>query len=155
MKKDLKIFATTVDGGALEQIYELANLKAFEGERIRIMPDTHKGTGCVIGFTSTFSDKIIPNIVGVDLSCGVLVVNLGRIDLDLPKIDNFIKTNIPMGRNINKEAYKNGEMLVLRKRLEEMACFKSLQKIEDIMKGCGSLGGGRPSFDSNDCLQLG
>lgn len=142
MQKDLKIYASEIDGGAINQIYEIANLKAFEEQKIRIMPDAHQGAGCVIGFTGTYTDKIIPNITGVDLNCGMLIVNIGKVDLDLEKIDNFIKKEIPMGRNVNKKPYKNAEMLILNKKIEEMHCYKELKEKQYLLNSVGSLGGG-------------
>lgn len=154
MKKDLKIFASMVDGNAINQIYTIANLKAFENEKIRIMPDTHAGAGCVIGFTSTYTDKIIPNIVGVDISCGMLLVNMGKVDLDLKRIDDFIKKEIPMGRNVNNESYKNGEMLLLQKEIESLHCYNALKNKDLLLNSVGSLGGGGLSPRFSDCLQL-
>ena len=65
--KNLKIYAKTIEEGAVEQIDKLMSQESFKNEKVRIMPDVHSGKGCVIGFTSTIGDKIIPNIVGVDL----------------------------------------------------------------------------------------
>ena len=73
---DLKIFSDTVEHSALQQIYALKNHPAFKYEKVRIMPDVHAGSGCVIGFTSTFTDKIIPDLIGVDIGCGVDAVCL-------------------------------------------------------------------------------
>ncbi len=77
-----KVFTDRVEDSCIEQIKGLLDLKAFQGARVRIMPDCHTGAGCVIGFTADFGDKIIPNIVGVDIGCGMLTVELGRVDID-------------------------------------------------------------------------
>ena len=66
---DLKIFTTNIEEKALEQINTLVSQKAFDNSKIRIMPDVHAGTGCVIGFTADLGDKVIPNVVGVDIGC--------------------------------------------------------------------------------------
>lgn len=142
MKKDIKIFATTIDGKAINQIYELANSPAFENSKIRIMPDCHPGEGCVVGFTGTYTDKIIPNVVGSDLSCGMLTIELGKIDIDLSKLDKFIKENIPMGHNINDLAYKNCEMMMFKKDFENLHCYNYLKNKEELLSAIGSLGGG-------------
>ena len=92
-----KIFTDNIEEGALSQVYDICNHIAFKNSKIRIMPDVHKGAGICIGFTAELKDKIIPNVVGVDIGCGVLAVNLGKIDINLEKLDKFIRKNIPSG----------------------------------------------------------
>ena len=82
-----------IENYAVSQIKMLCDNEITKESKVRIMPDVHSGKGCVIGFTSTIGDKIIPTIVGVDLYCGMLLVELGKIDLDLEKIDNIILYN--------------------------------------------------------------
>lgn len=142
-ERDIQIFATTIDGEAINQIYELADTPAFEGSKIRIQADAHKGEGCVIGFTGTYTDKIVPNVVGSDKFCGMLTVELGKVDIDLPVLDKFIKENIPMGHNINDSAYKNCEMMMFKKKFENMHCYPYLKNKEELLKAIGSLGGGK------------
>ena len=89
--KDLKIFTDDIEQEAINQINELLDQEAFKDSKIRIMPDVHAGKGCVIGFTGNLGDKVIPNIVGVDIGCGMLCVELGNIDLDLERLDKLIK----------------------------------------------------------------
>ena len=98
---DLKIFTENIEPEALEQIYTLIKQPAFMDCKVRIMPDVHAGAGCVIGFTADLGDKVIPNIVGVDIGCGMFCANLGVIDIDYKKLDDFINTNIPSGMNVN------------------------------------------------------
>ena len=69
--EDVKIYAEEIEDEARRQVEELAALRPFKGQRIRVMPDAHAGIGCVVGLTSTFGDAVIPNVVGVDISCGV------------------------------------------------------------------------------------
>jgi len=76
-----KVFTDNIENGAISQIIELCNQEVFEDAKIRIMPDAHKGAGCVIGFTADLGDKVIPNIVGVDIGCGMLCVELGDLEL--------------------------------------------------------------------------
>ena len=74
-----KIFTDTIEDYAISQIKMLCDNEAFKGSRIRIMPDVHAGKGCVIGFTADFGDKVIPNIVGVDIGCGMRCCEIGKI----------------------------------------------------------------------------
>lgn len=131
---DLKIFTQDVDGVALNQIYTLMAQTSFEKERVRIMPDVHAGMGCVVGFTSTMSDKVIPNIIGVDIGCGMLTAELGSIDVDLAALDSFIKAKIPAGSRVRKES--NGEELI-----KSLFCFKNLRNMDRLVGSIGSLGG--------------
>ena len=101
--KDLKIFTNNIDDKALKQIDLLLEQDAFKDSKIRIMPDVHAGKGCVIGFTGDLGEKVIPNIVGVDIGCGMLCINLGKVDIDYEKLDQFINNNIPSGMNVNEE----------------------------------------------------
>ena len=75
---NIKIFAKTIEETARQQIEQFASLEAFKNSKIRVMPDVHSGAGCVIGFTADLGDKVIPNVVGVDIGCGMLAVNLGH-----------------------------------------------------------------------------
>ena len=134
-KNDMKIFTHNVGPNAMHQIHLLINLDAFQNSKIRIMPDVHVGKHCVIGFTATIKDKIIPNIVGVDIGCGMFCANLGQIDIDYRKLDHFINNNISHGRGINKEK-------IIEYNIEKLFCYEELQKIESIQKSIGSLGGG-------------
>ena len=73
---NLKIFTENIEYDALNQIYQLIKQPSFENCKVRIMPDVHAGAGCVIGFTADLGDKVIPNIVGVDIGCGMLTIEL-------------------------------------------------------------------------------
>lgn len=83
-----KVFTDNIETEAIEQLKELCNQPFVEGCKVRIMPDTHKGASCVIGFTADLGDKVIPNIVGVDIGCGMLTVNLGRV-VRFPELQNL------------------------------------------------------------------
>lgn len=132
---DLKIFTEDIDAVALNQIYTLLAQSSFAGESVRIMPDVHAGMGCVVGFTSTMTDKVIPNIIGVDIGCGMLTVELGKTDVDCAALDAFIKEHIPAGSAVRKES--NGEDLI-----KSLYCFKSLRNMDRLVGSIGSLGGG-------------
>ena len=100
---DIKIYATTLDDVALEQIKELGKFEAYLNSKIRIMPDCHAGAGCTIGTTMEIKDKITPNLVGVDIGCGMLTVKLKETDIDLQKLDAIINEFIPNGFNTHTE----------------------------------------------------
>ena len=134
--KDLKIFTSNIEDKAREQIYLLLEQEPFKDCKIRIMPDVHAGTGCVIGFTGNLGDKVIPNIVGVDIGCGMLCVELGNIDLDLKKLDEIIHNSIPSGMNVNDEVYEYFD-------ISKLLCHKELKNKDGwLEKSLCSLGGG-------------
>lgn len=134
--KDLKIFTKNIEQEAINQINELLNQDAFKDSKIRIMPDVHAGKGCVIGFTGDLGDKVIPNIVGVDIGCGMLCVELGNIDLDLEKLDKIIHEFVPSGFNVhNERKYKFIE-------LEQLKCYRELKNTKRLERSIGTLGGG-------------
>ena len=134
---DLKIYATTVEQDAISQIYRLTSQPHFAGAKIRIMPDTHAGAGCVIGFTANLGDKVVPNLVGVDIGCGMLVANIGNVELDLEKLDRVIRENIPSGSNVNERG-----MRVSFDKIEEMVMYKNLRNLEHLQSSIGTLGSG-------------
>ena len=125
--KDLKIFTKNIEQEAIEQINLLLQQEPFKDCKIRIMPDVHAGKGCVIGFTADLGNKVIPNIVGVDIGCGMLCVELGNIELDLEKLDKIINEYIPAGRNIREQK------LIDFEKINDLYCLREL---------IGTLGGG-------------
>lgn len=134
---DLKIFTDNIEEKALEQINTLMQQEAFKDSKVRIMPDVHAGAGCVIGFTGDLGDKVIPNIVGVDIGCGVRCVTLGKIDIDYAALDKFIREEIPSGRNIQKESNK-----IVIEYIEELRCKDKLHDKKWLECSLGTLGGG-------------
>ncbi|MBQ8749101.1 MAG: RtcB family protein [Clostridia bacterium] len=144
--RDLKIFTDKIGANALNQINELLEQEAFKDCKVRIMPDVHAGVGCVIGFTADLKDKVVPNLVGVDIGCGVMVAPLGNIEIDFSKLDNFIKNEISYGLSVNKKVIEPFDLTRLR-------CYKQLDNIERLEKALGSLGGGNHFIEidkSND-----
>lgn len=131
---DLKIYTENIETEALEQIYRLMAMPAFKDCKVRIMPDVHAGAGCVIGFTADLGDKVIPNIVGVDIGCGMLTANLGQIDLNLEQLDRHIKQSIPAGMNVHKKVQPFD--------ITGLRCYKELKNINHIECSLGTLGGG-------------
>ena len=135
LSHDLKIYTENIEPIAQNQIYTLISTPAFEGARVRIMPDVHAGTGCVVGFTSTPTDRVIPNVIGVDIGCGMLTVKLGQIDLDAVALDNFINESIPAGSSLRKNF---GDVDFIR----ELICYGELRELDRIYRSLGTLGGG-------------
>lgn len=135
--KNLKIFTKNIDEEALKQINELLDQDAFKDSKVRIMPDVHAGKGCVIGFTGNLGNKVIPNIVGVDIGCGMLCIELGNIELDLEKIDNIIRKYVPSGRNVHEKLQSKFV------DLEKLYCLKELKNNNDFLeRSLGTLGSG-------------
>lgn len=134
---NLKIFTKNIEEQAINQINELLKQEIFKNSKVRIMPDVHAGKGCVIGFTGNLGEKVIPNIVGVDIGCGMLCVELGNIDLDLEKLDKIIRQYVPSGMNVHEnQRYKFLE-------LEQLYCYKLLKNKDNwLEKSMGTLGGG-------------
>lgn len=136
--EEANIMTDVVDEATISQIYNLLNQEFIKGNKIRFMPDLHAGKGCVIGTTMTLnSERVCPNLVGVDIGCGVLVVNLGKNKIDLEGLDKFVRENIPSGHNVDSRSYKSAE-----KMIRELHCYDSLTNIERLQKSLGSLGGG-------------
>ena len=132
---DLKIFTDSIEPEALNQIYTLIKQPAFADCKVRIMPDVHAGKGCVIGFTADLGDKVIPDIVGVDIGCGMLCCEIGKIDIDYAKLDSVIREHIPAGRAVRDEEINFPQ-------LEDLHCKDQLRNIEWLKCSLGTLGGG-------------
>ena len=132
---DLKIFTDNIEPEALNQIYTLIKQPAFADCKVRIMPDVHAGKGCVIGFTADLGDKVIPDIVGVDIGCGMLCCEIGKIDIDYAKLDSVIREHIPAGRAVRDEEINFPQ-------LEDLHCKDQLRNIEWLKCSLGTLGGG-------------
>lgn len=131
------IYATLLEDSAKEQIETLVNAPFVEGETIRIMPDAHAGAGCVIGYTQTIRGrKVCPNLVGVDISCGMLTVKLGKMDINLPRFDEIVNVTIPAGHEVHEGR------IVRFPDLQELKCYRSLKDTKRIERSIGTLGGG-------------
>jgi len=132
--KDLKIFTDNIEQEAIEQIDLLLEQEPFKGAKVRIMPDVHAGKGCVIGFTADLGDKVIPNIVGVDIGCGMLTIELGQIDIDLEKLDKVINEAVPSGRHIH------GHKLTSMQEINNLHCLGELKDRQKFDRAIGTLG---------------
>lgn len=140
-----KVFIDNVDTGTIGQIIELCNQEFAKDSKIRIMPDCHVGAGCTIGTTMTITDKIVPNLVGVDIGCGVSCYTLGKIAIDFKKLDKFINESIPSGFNVNLES-----QLEFKDYLEKLRCLDGLSKSIDFFeRSLGTLGGGNHFIEVN------
>ena len=135
-KKDLmervKIHASIVDDITEQQVKQLANSEAYKNTIIRVMPDCHAGKGCTIGSVIQYTDKVVPNTVGVDIGCGMLVMELGQVDINLAELDDIIHKYIPSGFNIHDTPITS-----YKKKL-----IAHISDWEYIERSIGTLGGG-------------
>lgn len=132
-----QVFTDNMEQEAIGQVLQLCNQDFLTGCKVAIMPDVHAGKGCVVGFTADLGDKVIPNIVGVDIGCGMLVVKLGKIKPDLEELDRVIHRYIPAGFEVREEPYFKWWW-----PFENMLCYEQLEKRDRLLRGIGSLGGG-------------
>lgn len=154
----MKIFAKTIEDGVIMQLNQLIQTEIFDESTIRVMPDTHSGKGCVIGFTVPIKDKIVPNLVGVDIGCGILTINLGKIDINLKELDEFIYHNIPHGKDVYKNIDMDNSTIVHVNEL--LKDLKAIVNVDRALKSIGTLGGGNHYIeidednDGNKYLQI-
>lgn len=127
-------YAKVVEDEAIEQIRRMCDYPMTEGSKIRIMPDVHAGKGCTIGTTMTIKDKAVPNVVGVDIGCGMYTVNLGKQAIDLEKLD-MAAFYIPSGRDV-------WEGRVERFDITGLKCYRQLRDAKRLERSLGTLGGG-------------
>ena len=127
-------YATVVEDEAIEQIRRMCDYDFTEGSKIRIMPDVHAGKGCTIGTTMTVVDKAVPNVVGVDIGCGMYTVNLGKADIDLEKFDEAARF-VPSGMNVWEGRQERFDLTGLR-------CYRELKDAKRLERSLGTLGGG-------------
>lgn len=127
-------YAKVVEDEAIEQIRRMCDYEFTQNSKIRIMPDVHAGKGCTIGTTMTVTDKVVPNIVGVDIGCGMYTVNLGKGNIDFEKLDEAAHF-IPSGMNIWEGRQERFD-------LQELRCYRSLKNTKWLERSLGTLGGG-------------
>ena len=127
-------FAKTIEDEAVEQIRRMCEYLLTEGSQIRIMPDVHAGKGCTIGTTMTVTDKVCPNIVGVDIGCGMYTVKLADKELDFARIDEAAHF-IPSGKNVWAGRVEHFDLMELR-------CYRGLRDTRRLERALGTLGGG-------------
>lgn len=127
-------YAKVIEDEAIQQIRRMCDYEFTENSRIRIMPDVHAGKGCTIGTTMTVHDKAVPNIVGVDIGCGMYTVDLGKAEIDLKKLDEAAHY-VPSGMHVWEG--RQG-----RFDLTELRCYRSLKDTKRLERSLGTLGGG-------------
>lgn len=133
---EAKVYTDMIEEGAVNQIKELCNQEFSKDCKIRIMPDVHCGASCVIGFTANLGERVIPNIVGVDIGCGMLTVELGNININVEELDSIINKYVPSGKNVHNER------LLKFSKLQELNCYRALKQTKRIERSIGTLGGG-------------
>ena len=131
------VYTQNVDSGAIDQIRRMCDFAPLASSQIRVMSDVHVGRGCTIGTTMTIVDKVVPNMVGVDIGCGMHVVRLETDEVDYAKLDAYINRNIPVGKGIRREGHRYYKQI----DLEALRCRKHVD-MERASKSLGSLGGG-------------
>ena len=127
-------YASVIEEEAIEQIRRMCDYEFTAGSRIRIMPDVHAGKGCTIGTTMTITDKAVPNIVGVDIGCGMYTVSLGKADIDFERLDEAAHF-IPSGMNVWEGRQEHFD-------LEQLRCYRDLKDTKRLERSLGTLGGG-------------
>lgn len=127
-------YASVIEKEAIEQIRRMCDYEFTKDSKIRIMPDVHAGAGCTIGTTMTITDKAVPNVVGVDIGCGMLTVPLGNTDIDYKEADKAAYF-IPSGMNVWDSPLADFD-------LSELRCFKNLKNLDWLKCSLGTLGGG-------------
>ncbi|WDF04802.1 RtcB family protein [Shouchella hunanensis] len=142
-----KIFTNSIDSTAMDQIVELCNQSFVEGSTIRIMPDTHAGAGCTIGTTMTIQDKVVPNLVGVDIGCGleVAIVDKQKDEVNFDQLDDVIRTKVPHGFNVRSQQNRHpyGEQI-------DFPSIRAPFNENRALNSVGTLGGGNHFIELNE-----
>ena len=139
-----KIFTDVVDQASIAQVIELCNQEFAAGSRIRLMPDIHAGAGCTIGTTMTITDKVVPNLVGVDIGCGMETIRVREGHMELQKLDKLIYEKIPSGFDIRAKAHRYLDQI----DLEELCCARHVDLLR-AEKSIGTLGGGNHFIEAD------
>ena len=135
-------YAKVIEDEAIDQIRRMCDYPMTAGSRIRIMPDVHAGKGCTIGTTMTIADKAVPNVVGVDIGCGMYTVNLGKADIAFERIDEACHY-IPSGMNVWEGRQERFD-------LTELRCYRNLKDTRRLERSLGTLGGGNHFFEVDE-----
>ena len=143
------VMTDQVEQECISQIITLCNQEIFKDSQIRIMPDCHSGKGCVIGFTASIKDKIIPNLVGVDISCSISTYKLNVQEVDFEKLDQVIRKYVPSGMAVRSSVSK-----LVSDELKDRI-YQVCKDIDDVngyrrhLQSIGSLGGGNHFIEIN------
>ena len=139
-----KVFTDVLDENAVSQLIALLDQPMSKGQQIRIMPDVHAGAGCTIGTTMTVTDKAVPNMVGVDIGCGMEVIRVKESHIELQKLDKLIYERIPAGFNVRRTAHRYNSGI----DLTELYCYDKIDHDRAILS-LGSLGGGNHFIEAD------
>ena len=137
-------FAKVIEDVAIDQIQRMCDYPFTENSQIRIMPDVHAGKGCTIGTTMTVIDKAVPNVVGVDIGCGMYTVNLGNSEIDMEQMDAAAHF-IPSGTDVwegRKELFNH----------LDLRCYRELKDVKRLERSLGTLGGGNHFIEIDQAL---
>ena len=139
-----KVFTDVIEQDAVKQIITFCSQKMSEGSSVRIMPDVHAGAGCTVGTTMTVTDKVIPDLVGVDIGCGMETVMLKEKHIELMKLDKLIRSSIPSGFAVRKKAHRYNE----KTAIELLYCFDHIDPLRAELS-LGTLGGGNHFIEAD------
>ncbi|PES55365.1 RNA-splicing ligase RtcB [Bacillus cereus] len=139
-----KVFTDNIEQQATGQIIDLCNQEFTKNSKISIMPDTHAGKGCTVGTTMTIQDKIVPNLVGVDIGCGMYTVKLKEKEINFEQLDDVIRKYVPSGFSIREKEHPFAKLI----NLKDLRCADHV-KLQRAMLSIGSLGGGNHFYECN------
>lgn len=139
------VYTDVLEKTAEEQIVNMCNNEIFEDSKIRIMPDVHAGKGCTIGTTMTINKYVVPNLVGVDIGCGMYVENIGHREIDFEKLEKVINKHVPSGFSVRQTEHKFARYIDLK----QLKCFDKIKNIDRIYQSIGTLGGGNHFIEVN------
>ncbi len=141
-----KVYTETVEDTALDQIRTLCDQEYVKDSKIRIMPDVHAGAGCTIGTTMTLKDSVVPNLVGVDIGCGMETIRIKNSHIELQKLDKLIYERIPSGYNVRVSAHRFNDEI----DLTQLRCRTEARlNLDRAVKSLGTLGGGNHFIEAN------
>ena len=132
-----KIYTDLVDDSSIAQVVQLLNQEFAKDSIVRMMPDIHAGAGCTIGTTMTIADKVCPNLVGVDIGCGMLCVQIKEKEIDFDRLDEVIRNYVPSGFSIRSKPHKFADII----DLDQLRCREHVD-IDRAYRSLGTLGGG-------------
>ena len=139
-----KVFTDIIEPDAISQIITLCSQEISKDSKIRIMPDVHAGTGCTIGTSMTIKDKAVPNMVGVDIGCGMETVRIKEKHIELQKLDKLIYEKIPSGFGIRTKTHRYAEKI----QIENLYCIEHIN-LEKAENSIGTLGGGNHFIEAD------